>query len=145
MPCSTTWLTSTSLEGLLFNALAPRCLWMKKPVAGVTCHGPRPVPNNHPRRQSRKATFFSALACIVSVQLPTRSPGQSGGGDVCHVALDLALIRTVGHKLAHDPVCVERRDAVVQAEHGVSIMSGRSRATGRTPGLGVHVEQVVEG
>src|SRR5215471_21609076 len=97
---------------------------MKKPIAGATCHGPRLVPINHPRRQSRMATLFIALACLVSVHLLTRSSGQSSSGDVCHVALDLTLIRAVGHKLAHDSVCVERRDATVQAEHGVSFVSG---------------------
>src|SRR5215210_3710637 len=104
---------------------------MKKPVAGATCQGPVLVPMDDPRRQSSKATHLIALACDVSVHLPTRSSAESGSGAVHHVALDLALVRPVGHEFAHDPVCVERRDALVHTEDGVGFFSGGFRTAAR--------------
>src|SRR5262249_14347186 len=144
----------------------------RKPAAGATCHGPLLVPIKSARasikvryvanvlrlslhdsvpavqgdRGAQRLVWLSASSLVAARlgRLPhlTRCSAQSGIGAVHHVALDLALVRPVGHELAHDPVSVERRDALMQTEHGISLTAGGLCTSTRAPGLGVHVEQV---
>src|SRR5262245_3617806 len=83
----------------------------------------------------------SSLVAARLGRLPhlTRNSAQSGVSDIHHVALSLALIRPVGHELAHDPVSIKRRDTPMQTEHGVGLTSGGLRTSTRASGFGVHV------